>query len=152
MIITDKKILRQISKEWKNDSIHAIEELEDMIHQMQEAMKKYEGAGISAIQLGYPERVFLVGNPPQVFINPRIKSRSSITKSDWEGCLSCPGTTAKIRRAHSIVIEYTDYSDGLFTEITRNFKGFDARVIQHEFDHLNGFLITDRGKSWTAPQ
>jgi len=146
MIVTDKKILRQVSKEWKNDSPHAIEELEDTIHQMEEAMKEYRGAGISAIQLGYPERIFLVGSPPQVFINPKIKNRSSITKSDWEGCLSCPGAHVKVRRAHSIVIEYTDYSDGLFTDIKRKFTGFDARVIQHEFDHLNGFLILDRGK------
>ncbi len=148
MIVTDKKILRQMSKEWKNDSIHAIEELEDTIHQMKEAMKKYQGAGISAIQLGYPERIFLAGDPAQVFINPKIKSRSSYTKSDFEGCLSCPDTIVKIRRAQSIVLEYTDYSDGLFTEITRTFKDFEARVIQHEFDHLNGFLITDRGKAY----
>ena len=47
------------------------------------------------------------------------------------------------------MIEYTDEE---YKQIKRTFKGFDARVIQHEFDHLNGFLITDRGKSWTAQQ
>ena len=149
MIITDKKILRQMSKEWKNDSPHAQEELDHIVYEMTQAMEKYNGAGISAIQLGYPVRVFLAGNPAQRFLNPKILSRSSITKSDWEGCLSCPGTTAKVRRAHSIIMEYTD-EEGI--KIKRTFKGFDARVIQHEFDHLNGFLITDRGKSWTAPQ
>ena len=88
MIVTDKKILRQVSKEWVNDSIHAREELEDTIYQMQEAMKEHKGVGISAIQIGVPERVFLAGSPPQVFINPKIKDRSSYTKTDWEGCLS----------------------------------------------------------------
>ena len=148
MIVTDEKILRQISKEWKNDSPHALEELDSIIDEMKEAMKKYQGAGISAIQLGYPVRIFLAGDNPQVFLNPKIKSRSSYTKSDYEGCLSCPDTIVKVRRAQNIVLEYTDYSDGLFTEIKRKFKDFEARVIQHEFDHLNGFLITDRGKTY----
>ena len=146
MLVTDKKILRQVSKDWINNTIHAVEELEDTLHQMKEVMKKHEGVGISAIQLGYPDRIFLAGTPPQVFINPKIKERSSYTKSDWEGCLSCPGAHVKVRRAYSIVVEYTDYSDGLFTKVKRKFTGFDARVIQHEFDHLNGFLILDRGK------
>ena len=149
MIITDKKILRQISKEWKDDSPTSKEELDSITDKMAKAMKDHDGVGISAIQLGYPVRVFLAGNPAQRFLNPRITSRSSITKADWEGCLSCPGTTARIRRPHSIVIEYTDEE---YKQIKRTFKGFEARVIQHEFDHLNGFLITDRGKSWTAQQ
>ena len=149
MIVTDKKILRQVSKEWKNDSPHAQEELDDIIHQMEEEMKEHNGVGISAIQLGYPVRVFLAGDTPQVFLNPKIKSRSSYTKSDYEGCLSCPDTIVKVRRAQSIVLEYTDYSDGIFTEVKRKFKDFEARVIQHEFDHLNGFLIIDRGKTFT---
>ena len=141
MIVTDKKILRQVSKEWVNDSIHAREELEDTIYQMQEAMKEHKGVGISAIQIGVPERVFLAGSPPQVFINPKIKDRSSYTKRDWEGCLSCPGAHVKVRRAHSVVIEFTDEND---EPRVQKFTGFDARVIQHEFDHLNGFLIVDR--------
>ena len=143
MIVTDKKILRQVSKEWVNDSIHAREELEDTIYQMQEAMKEHKGVGISAIQIGVPERVFLAGSPPQVFINPKIKDRSSYTKRDWEGCLSCPGAHVKVRRAHSVVVEFTDEND---EPMVQKFTGFDARVIQHEFDHLQGFLIVDRGK------
>tara|TARA_R100001460_G_scaffold77942_1_gene118879 strand:+ start:5643 stop:6086 length:444 start_codon:yes stop_codon:yes gene_type:complete len=143
MIVTDKKILRQVSKEWVNDSIHAKEELEDTIHQMQEAMKENKGVGISAIQIGVPERVFLAGSPPQVFINPKIKERSSYTKTDWEGCLSCPGAHVKVKRAHSIVLEFIDEN---YEPRLQKFIGFDARVIQHEFDHLNGFLIIDRGK------
>ena len=149
MIITDKKVLRQMSKEWKNDSPHAQEELDTIIDEMREAMKKHHGVGISAIQLGYPIRVFLAGDNPQVFLNPKIKSRSSITKADYEGCLSCPDTIVRVRRAKSIVLQYTDYSDGIFTNIERKFKDFEARVIQHEFDHLNGFLIIDRGKTFT---
>ena len=136
MIVTDEKILRQMSKE-------VTEVNSEMIEEMKEAMKKYNGIGISAIQIGHPLRVFLAGNPPQVFINPTILERSSYTKVDWEGCLSCPGAHVRVRRSHSIKVKYTN-EEGIV--IKRKFKGFDARVIQHEFDHLNGFLITDRGK------
>ena len=136
MIVTDVKILRQISKE--------VTELDPKIlKDMKDTMKKHNGIGISAIQIGEPIRVFLAGNPPQVFINPVILERSGYTKVDWEGCLSCPGAHVRVRRSHSIKLKYTN-EEG--TVVKRKFKGFDARVIQHEFDHLNGFLITDRGK------
>jgi len=143
LIVTDEKILRQMSKEWKNDTPHSKEELDTIIHEMSEAMDKYNGIGISAIQIGYPWRIFLAGKPAQVFINPTILEKSGYTKVDWEGCLSCPGAHVRVRRAHSIKVKYTN-EEGIV--VKRKFKGFDARVIQHEFDHLNGFLITDRGK------
>ena len=136
MIVTDEKILRQVSKEVSEVDPKILKDMED-------TMKKHNGIGISAIQIGHPIRVFLAGSPPQVFINPTILERSGYTKVDWEGCLSCPGAHVRVRRAHSIKLKYTDLE---VKEIKRKFKGFDARVIQHEFDHLNGFLILDRGK------
>ena len=136
MIVTDKKILRQVSKEVSEVDPKILKDMED-------TMKEHNGIGISAIQIGHPIRVFLAGSPPQVFINPTILERSGYTKVDWEGCLSCPGAHVRVRRAYSIKLKYTDLEG---KEIKRKFKGFDARVIQHEFDHLNGFLITDRGK------
>ena len=147
MIVTDEKILRQMSKEWHNDSPHAQEELKDVVFQMDEMMEKYKGIGISAIQICIPWRVFLAGNPAELFINPRILERSSITKQDWEGCLSCPDLQVRVRRSHSVVMEYNTFNDsGEYITVKRKFKGFDARVVQHEFDHLNGILITDKGK------
>ncbi len=136
MIVTDEKILRQVSKEVSKVDPKILKDMED-------TMKEHNGIGISAIQIGHPIRVFLAGSPPQVFINPTILERSGYTKVDWEGCLSCPGAHVRVRRAHSITLKYTDLEG---KEIKRKFKGFDARVIQHEFDHLNGFLILDRGK------
>lgn len=136
LIVTDEKILRQISKEVTKVDAKVLKDMED-------TMKKHNGIGISAIQIGVPQRIFLAGNPAQVFINPKIKDKSSYTKVDWEGCLSCPGAHVRVRRSHSITLEYEDIEGKI---IKRKFKGFDARVIQHEFDHLNGFLITDRGK------
>ena len=69
-------------------------------------------------------------------------------KSDWEGCLSCPNTMVKIKRAKNITLEYTSVRKGEFVKVKRKFEDFDARVVQHELDHLNGFLITDRGKAY----
>ena len=136
MIVTDEKILRQMSKEVSKVDTKVLKDMED-------TMKKFNGIGISAIQIGVPQRIFLAGNPAQVFINPKIKDKSSYTKVDWEGCLSCPGAHVRVRRSHSITIQYEDIEGKI---IKRKFTGFDARVIQHELDHLNGFLIKDRGK------
>ena len=147
MIVTDEKILRQRSEEWHNDSVHAQEELKDVVYQMDEAMEKYEGIGISAIQIGIPWRIFLAGRPSELFINPRIIEKSSIMKQDWEGCLSCPDLKVRVKRSHSVVMEYDTFNEGgEYITVKRKFKGFDARVVQHEFDHLNGILITDKGK------
>ena len=147
LIVTDEKILRQRSKEWHNDSVHAQEELKDVVYQMDEAMEKYKGIGISAIQIGIPWRIFLAGRPSELFINPRIIEKSSIMKQDWEGCLSCPDLKVRVKRSHSVVMEYDTFNEsGEYITVKRKFKGFDARVVQHEFDHLNGILITDKGK------
>ena len=147
MIVTDEKILRQRSEEWHNDSIHAQEELKDVVYQMDEAMEKYEGIGISAIQIGIPWRIFLAGKLSELFINPRIIEKSSIMKQDWEGCLSCPDLKVRVKRSHSVVMEYDTFNESEeYITVKRKFKGFDARVVQHEFDHLNGILITDKGK------
>jgi len=142
MIITDKKILRSVSTEWSGTP----EELEKLLEKMTEAMKERNGIGISAIQIGVPKRVFLAGNPAEVFINPKILSRSSYEKKDWEGCLSCGDAQVRVKRAYSISLEYLNYKDKEFNLVRRKFVNFDARVVQHELDHLNGILILDRGK------
>jgi len=143
MIVTEDKILRQMSKEFTGTN----EELKETVELMDEMMEKYNGIGISAIQVGVPIRVFLAGRPAELFINPRIIEKSSITKQDWEGCLSCPDLQVRVRRSHSVVMEYNTFNaDGEYITVKRKFKGFDARVVQHEFDHLNGILITDKGK------
>ena len=124
-----------------------IEEVSSLINKLETVMEEYKGVGISAIQIGVPYRVFLAGYPePEVFINPKVLERSSYTKSDFEGCLSCPGVMVRIKRSSYIVLEYTSIREEKFVKIKRKFKDFEARVVQHELDHLNGFLIEDRGK------
>ncbi len=124
-----------------------IEEVSSLINKLETVMEEYKGVGISAIQIGLPYRVFLAGYPePEVFINPKVLERSSYMKSDFEGCLSCPGVMVRIKRSSYIVLEYTSIREEKFVKIKRKFKDFEARVVQHELDHLNGFLIEDRGK------
>ena len=72
-------------------------------------------------------------------------------KKHWEGCLSCPNTEVRTSRARTITIEYTTVRGEEFAVVRRKFTGFDAVRIQHELDHLNGFLIKDRGKVYEAP-
>ena len=86
MIVTDRKILRQISKPWTGDK----KELDDLIEKMWSVVSEKNGAGLSAVQIGYLVSVFVVGlEVNEVFVNPSIVSKSSIMKKDWEGCLSC---------------------------------------------------------------
>ena len=142
MIVTDRKILRQISKPWTGDK----KELDDLIEKMWSVVSEKNGAGLSAVQIGYLVRVFVVGvEVNEVFVNPSIVSKSSIMKKDWEGCLSCGYSQVRVARSHSITLKYWDQNLNL---CKRKFTGFEARVVQHELDHLNGFLIIDRGKEY----
>ena len=134
-----------MSKEWNGN----MKQLEEIVDKMGAAMEEYNGVGISAIQVGLPYRIFLAGpiDSPELVMNPKILEKSPFMKSDWEGCLSCPNTMVKIKRAKNITLEYTSVRKGEFVKVKRKFEDFDARVVQHELDHLNGFLITDRGKA-----
>ena len=145
MLVTDEKKLRTMSKDWNG----SIKELEAIVDKMYNTMEKYKGVGISAIQIGYPYRMFLAGHlpDPELFMNPKVIERSAFFKTDFEGCLSLPDCMVKVKRPSHITLEYTTAREGNFKKIRRKFKGFDARVVQHELDHLNGFLITDRGKA-----
>lgn len=147
MIVQDVNKLRTMSSEWNGN----IDQLEEIVNKMGEALEKYNGVGISAIQVGLPHRIFLAGpkDNPELVMNPKIIDKSVFMKSDWEGCLSLPNCMVKVKRAKHITLEYTSVREGKFVKVKRKFTDFDARVIQHELDHLNGFLITDRGKAYT---
>ena len=140
-IKTDVKVM---SKPWSG----TLQELMELYGKMHKAMKDNNGVGLSAVQIGIPVRVFIAGDPTDLFVNPKIIERSSYMKNGWEGCLSCPGAHVKVKRSHSITISYQTIinTSGDLATIKRKFTGYDARVIQHEFDHLNGIIIKDRGK------
>ena len=102
-IVQDIKILRKMSQEWNGN----MKQLSEIVDKMGAAMEEYKGVGISAIQIGLPYRIFLAGptDSPELVMNPKILDKSPFMKSDWEGCLSCPNTMVKIKRAKHITLE-----------------------------------------------
>lgn len=124
--------------------------LEDMIETMRDA----HGVGISAPQVHLAKRILVVevdmdnprypiqeAIPLTIIINPEILEHSDDLVSDWEGCLSIPDLKAKVPRWSRLVLSGLDrYGKA----ITIRAEGFLARVIQHELDHLDGFVFLDR--------
>lgn len=109
----------------------------DMIDTMHEA----DGVGLAAIQVGASQRLFVVHVPkdqPRVFINPRIILLSEETGPYEEGCLSIPGVYSDVIRPLEVQIIALDIEG---KEFTLDADDLLARVIQHEFDHLNGKLF-----------
>ncbi len=119
------------------------EGVKELVMDMAHTMRKENGIGLAAIQVGVDARVIVVetkgGAIP--FVNPEIVSRSKEEELGEEGCLSVPGEFGFVKRSKSIVVESLDI-DG--NPQVHDAKGLFARVIQHEIDHLNGVLFIDR--------
>ena len=115
-----------------------------LIADMTETMRDAPGVGLAAPQIGVQRRVLVYqafeDDPLRALINPEItKSEGEIIEN--EGCLSIPGLAYPVARAERIVVKALDE----FGEpIEREAEDFEARVIQHEVDHLNGILYVDR--------
>lgn len=111
---------------------------------MVETMHGERGIGLAGPQVGRMDRLFVVHVPddePRVFINPRIVAASPDEGAYEEGCLSIPGVYADIRRPLEITVEaYNEEGDSFRLDA----DGLLARVIQHEYDHLDGVLFIDR--------
>lgn len=123
-----------------------------LIDDMIETMVEYEGIGLAAPQVHEGVRLFVAGvegsgdNLKIVpFINPVITPVGDETVEDWEGCLSIPDIRGKVPRAREVVIKALDRRGKPF-EMT--LKGYPARVVQHETDHLDGVLFFDRMKAF----
>lgn len=128
-------------------------ELHSLIRDMHDTMEAMDGAGIAAPQIGVSLRVviFGVGQNPRypdaeevpytVLINPKITPLGNEMEDGWEGCLSVPGLRGIVPR-HARV-HYTGF-DQFGKPIDRMVKGFHARVVQHESDHLDGILYPMR--------
>ena len=125
----------------------------DLIEDMFDTMRHYEGAGLAAPQIGVLQRVVIFGFasnsrypmaeavPETVLINPQIELLSTEMESDWEGCLSVPGLRGLVPR--NKVIRYTGLNHK-GERIEREVSGFHARVVLHECDHLDGVLYPQR--------
>lgn len=138
-------ILRQKAKPVDFDVVSK-HDLETLVKDMDATMRKTNGVGIAAPQIGKSLALAIVDMRPTplVLINPVIKKYSWAKENGEEGCLSVPGHFDILKRAKEIVVK-TFTLDG--KPLTFTAKGFLARVCQHEIDHLNGILFIDRIKA-----
>ena len=149
-------VLRKVGKEIDSDYT----KLKELIENMWETMYKASGVGLAAPQIGLPIRLFMVDTTPfaddddlsaeeqksldgfkTVFINAHLEEEFG---EDWifnEGCLSIPEVREDVKRKDTITITYYDENFEIQKE---TFKGILARVIQHEYDHIEGVLFTDK--------
>lgn len=128
-------------------------ELKTLINNMFETMYHADGVGLAAPQVGLAIRLLVIDLEPfkeddpelgafkVVMINPEIIERSVEEVAGEEGCLSIPGIHETVLRAEKIKIKYLDTD---FKEHIEEFEDYKARVVQHEYDHLEGHLFTDR--------
>ena len=132
------------------------DELQALVDNMIETMRNASGIGLAAPQVGREERLFVVDVtpmatemeeddepiPPQpmVFVNPEIVAESDTSVDMEEGCLSIPEVRATVSRPDRVRVRYLDRT---FEEQTLEIGSVLARVVQHEYDHLEGVLFTD---------
>jgi peptide deformylase len=143
-------ILRKRAKKVGKIDKKVLKLVQDMFTTLRR-QKDPEGVGLAAPQVGKSLRIFVakIDNKFQVFINPKIvfRSKEEISEKDeeehqiLEGCLSIPKHYGEVARAKRVKIEYTNLKG---KEETKEFKDFLARIVQHEYDHLEGILFADR--------
>ena len=114
----------------------------ELVRRMTESLYYHQGLGLAANQIGVARRLFLAddGHGLKVFINPIIRERGGEVSRE-EGCLSFPEVFVDIPRADSLLVEYLD-QNGEPRKLEA--EGMLARIIQHEYDHLEGTMIKDR--------
>jgi peptide deformylase len=146
-------VLRQAAQEVPEVEI-ATPEFQRFVEEMRATLVEAKGAGLAGPQVFSDQRIFLAAVLPplerdgprqiEVFINPRFTAASPEKAYGWEGCLSFPELLVLVERHKAVRIEYLNSAGEL--------KGLDlvdfpARIVQHEFDHLQGILTIDRAPS-----
>lgn len=149
-------VLRKVAKEIDADYPN----LEELIANMKQTMYNASGVGIAAPQIGKSIRIFIIDATPfaedeelseedraqlkdfnKVFINPKVIEEEGDEWAFNEGCLSIPDIREDVFRQESVTFEYQDEN---FEKHTQTLTGIAARVFQHEYDHLEGILFTDK--------
>ncbi len=149
-------VLRRVAKDIPKD----YPELDVLINNMYDTMYNAYGVGLAAPQVGLSIRLFVIDTSPfaededlseeqraflsdlkKVFINPKIIEETGEEWSFNEGCLSIPDVREDVTRCERIKIEYFDAQ---FNKKVEEYDGLAARVIQHEYDHIEGILFTDK--------
>ncbi len=150
-------VLREIALDVEKDS----PEIQQLIDDMIETMHAAKGIGLAAPQIGRTERLFVVDvspmeedfveagmelpGQPMVFLNAEIVDESEDDSEFEEGCLSIPDIHEVVVRPEALTLRYLDRS---FTPREERFEGMLARVIQHEYDHVDGVLFIDHLSSF----
>ena len=126
------------------------ESVQEFVENMFETMYAAQGVGLASPQIGESLRVFVIDTHPmhedeeqglkKAFINPVMLEEEGEAWAFEEGCLSIPGIRADVERKPKIRIKYFDEQ---WNELEETFEGIEARVIQHEYDHIEGKLFTD---------
>lgn len=149
-------VLRKRAKDIPTD----YSRLEELTENMFETMYKASGVGLAGPQVGLPIRIFVIDATPfaededlspeerkqlegfkKVFINAKIEKEEGEAWAFNEGCLSIPDIREDINRKPQIKITYQDVD---FNSYTETYDGLAARIIQHEYDHIEGILFTDK--------
>jgi len=144
-------VLKKVAKDIDQD----YPELEKLIADMWETMYNAQGVGLAAPQIGRGIRLFLVDSIQvmdegkeadgikQVFINAEIVEETGKEWAYEEGCLSIPDIRGDVKRQENLTIRFLDEN---FEEHTVTYTGINARVVQHEYDHIDGLLFTEKLK------
>ena len=144
-------VLRKVAPDIREDHVG----LDQFIDDLFETMHASDGVGLAAPQVGKSLRIFVIDTSPmadndeepelkdfrKIFINPYILETWGDPWAFEEGCLSLPNIREEVSRPESVSIEYYDENWVLHEE---EYSGIRARVIQHEYDHLEGKLFTDK--------
>ena len=146
-------ILRNKTKDIPINEIKS-ENTQKIIEKMIKTMRKHNGAGLAANQIYEPIRICIIevlDNPRykhlntiplKVLINPKlIIKKDTATFNSYEGCLSVPNLRGKVKRYNTINVTYYTMDA---KKITEDIKGLESIVYQHEIDHLDGYLFTDK--------
>lgn len=124
-------------------------ELQQLIDDMLETMREAGGVGLAAPQVGIARQLFVYGVEdggeeviaPRAVINPLLTPEAGEAIHDWEGCLSIPGLRGLVPRHPAVRVQGLDRHGQPLDYVA---SGFEARIVQHEHDHLNGVVFLDR--------
>ena len=149
ILIYGHPVLRKVADDIEKD----YPGLQQLIDDLFETMHKSEGVGLAAPQIGKSVRLFVIDGTPyadespeladfkKTFINAHIIEKTGDFELMSEGCLSIPNLREEVNREVHIRIQYYDREWEFHDE---TYEGYIARIIQHEYDHLDGILFTDR--------
>lgn len=160
LTIDDDKHLKILRT--KSEPVKRVDKkIKELVKDIFDTIEANPAVGLAAPQIGVLKRVFGLKltdesaevdeegeakmSPPMIMINPEILEKSEEVERGSEGCLSIPGKTGVIERSLRVKVRYLDENG---QQHTREFEGWNARVIQHELDHLDGILLLDRLKSY----